>query len=297
MLTMSTAVESIKGSPSVDPVRLHRRARTLIGWLRAEEAKAALTGPQAAAMSIEHDRLAADARGAVSARPAGIDQRDVIGPVSQELASHIEDLRLNAASSAFFNEGWTVAMADLTRTCAIQPSVMIDDANARTNVVDASDPTSIAAVTLPIGTPLVLGATYNPAKQAWVFSSANPNLRVVGQAQGEIPGGHLFGFGVAISASFMQVANYNGRHLLRDGYHRAYGLLARGITHAPVFVREFERFDDLRLPPGLLPQDTYLGPRPPVLLDYLNDDVSAVTSVLVTQKVVIIQALEVATIG
>jgi hypothetical protein len=206
-------------------------------------------------------------------------------------------LRANAVSGVFFNEGWTVAMADLTRVCSLQPSVMIDDANARTASIDSSDVRSIAAVTLPIGTPCVLGAAYNPAKQAWVFTSANPNLRVLGQAQGEGPGAHIFGFGVAVSASFMQVANYNGRYLLRDGYHRAYGLLARGITHAPVFVREFGRFEDLRLPPGLLAQDVYLGPRPPVLPDYLNDDVSAITSVLVTQKVVIIQALEVATIG
>jgi len=47
----------------------------------------------------------------------------------------------------------------------------------------------------------------------------------------------------------------------------------------------------------MLPQDAYLGLRPPMLADYLNDDVSAEGAALVTQKVVIIQALEVATLG
>jgi len=95
----------------------------------------------------------------------------------------------------------------------------------------------------------------------------------------------------------MQVASYNRRYLLRDGYHRAYGLLKRGITRAPVFVRDFERFEDLRLPAGMLPQDAYLGTRPPILSDYLDDAVSANGAVLVTQKIVLIQALEVATLG
>jgi hypothetical protein len=119
----------------------------------------------------------------------------------------------------------------------------------------------------------------------------------VGEAQGPGQGAHIFGFGVAIHPSFMQVASYNGRFLLRDGYHRAYGLLARQITHAPVFVRDFERFEDLRLPQGLLPQDAYLGSRPALLTDYFNNDVSADASVLVTQKIVVIQALELATVG
>jgi hypothetical protein len=123
------------------------------------------------------------------------------------------------------------------------------------------------------------------------------NLRVFGQAQGEMPLARIFGFAVAVSFSFMQVASLNGRLLLRDGYHRAYGLLRRGITHAPVFTKAFERIEDMRLPQGMLPQDAYLGSCPPTLADYLNDDVSAPGATLITQRIVIIQALEVATLG
>jgi hypothetical protein len=218
-------------------------------------------------------------------------------PAPTDLANHIEQLRQSGTAAAFFDEGWTIEVVDLRRVCAVQPNVFTEEAAQRSAGVDANDVTSIATVTLPIAAPSVLGAAYNAAKQAWVFSSANPNLRIVGQAQGPGPGAHIFGFAVALSPSFMQVASYNGRYLLRDGYHRAYGLLAGGITHAPVFVKDFERFEDLHLPPGLLPQDAYLGPRPPVLADYLNRDVSANTSILVTQKIVIIQALELATLG
>ena len=65
----------------------------------------------------------------------------------------------------------------------------------------------------------------------------------------------------------------------------------------PVFVREFATFNELALPAGLLPQDVFLGDRPPLLADYLNDDVSAAIQMPATQKIVIVQALELSTLG
>ena len=109
--------------------------------------------------------------------------------------------------------------------------------------------------------------------------------------------GAVFGFIVGVSGSFMQVASFRGRLLLRDGYHRALGLISRDIFEVPVFYREFETFEDLRVPPGMLPQDAYLGDRPPLLTDYLNSAVSAITTVPAMQKVVVVQALEIATLG
>jgi hypothetical protein len=52
----------------------------------------------------------------------------------------------------------------------------------------------------------------------------------------------IFGFAVALNPSYMQVVHYRGRYFLRDGYHRAYGLLSRGITVVPAFVRETTTF-------------------------------------------------------
>ena len=65
----------------------------------------------------------------------------------------------------------------------------------------------------------------------------------------------------------------------------------------PVFTREYETFTDMRLPAGLSPQDTYLGDQPPLLSDYLHNGVSASIVMPVTQKVVIVQGVEVATLG
>ena len=74
----------------------------------------------------------------------------------------------------------------------------------------------------------------------------------------------------------MQVGRYNGQYFLRDGYHRAYGLLSRGIDIVPAFVRDITAVEELIPDPrAMLPQDGYRGVRPPVLPDYLDDTVSA----------------------
>ena len=60
-------------------------------------------------------------------------------------------------------------------------------------------------------------------QQTWIVTSANMNLRIVGNI-GPLPmapGGSVLGFGVFAGPSFMQVARRNGRYFLRDGYHRA----------------------------------------------------------------------------
>ena len=51
------------------------------------------------------------------------------------------------------------------------------------------------------------------------------------------------------------------------------------------------------MPNGMIPLDAYLGDRPPLLTDYLNSAVSAITTVPAMQKVVVVQALEIATLG
>jgi hypothetical protein len=99
------------------------------------------------------------------------------------------------------------------------------------------------------------------------------------------------GFSVAIATSFVQVARFQGLFLLRDGYHRAFGLLRRGISVVPAFVLDFG-LQELGLPSGMLPQGAYLGDRPPILPDYLDDSVSADVMLPATQKMIVVHGME-----
>jgi hypothetical protein len=66
---------------------------------------------------------------------------------------------------------------------------------------------------------------------------------------------------------------------------------------APALVKEFQSFEEVGLPQGLLPQGAYPGDKPPRLTDYLDDLVAADTSVPVVQKMVVVQGLELSSVG
>jgi hypothetical protein len=123
-------------------------------------------------------------------------------------------------------------------------------------------------------------------------------LRIIGNFAGPVgPGLIGFGFAVAVLPSFLQVAKVQGRYVLRDGYHRAYGFLRRGISTVPAFVRSFGQFEELGLPVGLLPPSVYLGERPPTLSDYDDDLVSESVMLPASQKMVVIHGLELSPLG
>ena len=88
------------------------------------------------------------------------------------------------------------------------------------------------------------------------------------------------------------MARIGDRLLLRDGYHRAVGFLARGVHVIPCLTREFDNLEKLA-PSGMLPQNAFLGARPPLLPDYLDDTVAIDVEVPVASKLVVVQALEV----
>lgn len=275
-----------------------RPARALIGWMNPAQAALCLASQRADHQSNpEYLQTAERLRAAVAARPSWIEQTDVVGDPPERLAEYGKSLTQHPAIAAFFGQGWRVAIVDLSKVCALQPLVFSDGLE-RMSSMQPSDPLSLAQISLPTPTPVPIPAQFDSFKQAWVFSSPNPNLRITGQAGGPVqPGLNAFGFMVGLTPSYMQVVCCRGRHLLRDGYHRAFGFLRLGITHVPAFVRDFGRVDEMGLPAGLLNSDIFLGDRPPLLIDYHRDDVSAEVLAPATRKVVIVQGMELSMLG
>jgi hypothetical protein len=240
------------------------------------------------------------ARDTVAARGEGVDQTDLVTARPSGLNGHVEALKGSAAATQMVAEGWEVALVDLRRVCAFQPIVFSDQAVERVRGIDADDVAAVAAVTLPVPSSVALPILFDQVRQAWIVSSANPNLRVVGasslpQGPNGVP---MLGFSVAVGVSFLQVVQYGGRWFLRDGYHRAFGFLRSGISIVPAFVRKMTVFEEMVPDPRItLPQDSYRGPRPPVLADYLDDAVAASVRIPATHKMVVVQALELTPIG
>lgn len=139
---------------------------------------------------------------------------------------------------------------------------------------------------------------FDEERRTRLISGSNPNLKLVGHYGGRVQEDAplSFGFNVAVMPSFLQVARHHGRYVLRDGYHRAFELLQRGITRVPAFVRDFG-VGALGLGAGLFETDVYLGPRPALLPDFLDDAVAADVLIPVVQKMIVIQGMELTPLG
>jgi hypothetical protein len=236
----------------------------------------------------------------VAARAEGLDQEGAVFGAPPELAEHESALR--ERYPAMFDEGWVVRMADLSKLCAFQPVVYTDQARERAAVAadKDGDVRQLAALTLPTGSPPPLRASFDEKRNAWVIVSSNRNLRLVGRFTAPVPGAPVgggaggtpgFGFVVTTMPSHLQVVELAGRYFLRDGYHRAIGLLAAGTAVVPALVASFSAIEELVVP-GALPQATYTGARPPTLPDYLSNDVSTEVQLPVSQRMVLVQGLE-----
>lgn len=175
-MTMS-ALEAVplQAPPSQAP-QLVRPGRALIGWMRSDQAQGFLQGvmtdPALATDAIER------AHQAVAARPARIDHDAIITSVPAELTEHVRALEASLATKPMHDEGWKVALVDLTKVCAFQPAIVSDQAIARVQAVGTDDLVSIAAITLPLSQGDEVPVQYDPIHQAWTVTSPNLNLRI-----------------------------------------------------------------------------------------------------------------------
>ena len=276
------------------PTYAKRKARALIGWMSEQEGILWAAGRDTqVALNPEHAATCKRARDNVGSRAHGIDQSNLFAPIPSELTPHIDALKADQESAQVLATSGEIRIVDLRRVCAAQPHVLIEDAVNRVRDFPSKDLVGIAGLTLPLPTREPFPVTFDQFKSSWLLGSPNPNLRVLGQFNTSFgPGLSGYGFVVAQQKSYMKVAGVNGRYFLSDGYHRAYGLLVAGITQVPALVKEFATLEEVQMAPGMLPPSAYLGDRPPLLLDYLDDLVSVDTHVPATTKMIVIQALE-----
>lgn len=281
------------------PSQVLRPARALLGWMSPEEGCLALASRRIdKASNTEFLTRVTLARSNAARRPKFSDQKELLTEPPRELSEHIAKLQLAEGSAAMFAGGWTVKIADLSKVIGLQPCIYSDHAEERTGKIDSSKMTSIAEISLPLPSHDQVPTQYDEAQQVWLVSSRNPNLKIVGNLAAPVkPGVTAFGFLVSVMPSFVQVALYQGRLVLRDGYHRSLGCLRRGINKVPVFYKEFGQFEDIGIGPGMLPTSSYLGDKPPYLTDYSADDVSADVMLPASQKMVLIHGIETSVLG
>ncbi len=273
--------------------------RALIGWLEEEEAARWLSGNEfQPARDPLHRELARRAKFKVDARPPFLPGPLPCTAPSTTLEHHLGLLRSHPESAHLVAQLGEPMLVDLRGVIAAQKQILVADAEIRVRSAVGTDELGLARITLPLPRREPISWTFDAQRNAFIVTSPNPNLRVAGHFNstvgGEAPGIVFDGFGFALSyqRSYLQVAVIAGRPVLRDGYHRSYGLLKAGISRVPAFVKHYATWEDAGMPSGLLPEAVCLGDRPPMLTDYLDDGVAMDRWIPATRRLLLIQAID-----
>lgn len=275
---------------------MRRQGRVLIGWMPQEKAVKTLAGRDGSSRDPDLINRVSAARRAVAERVGTFISEGAVFDLPEVLHAYAERVMERPEFGAYRRGGWKIRMVDLRKVCAVQEIVHLDHAVQRFDGIAPDDIEAIARVCLPLEADTsAVKLHYSEHDRYWMLSSENPNLNICAhfsenQQTGDgrtMPG---YGFCAEAQPSFVQVVYHRGRYILRDGYHRTLGLVARGITHIPAVYREFDEFESLCLDHGNLAEPTYLGNNPATVFDYLDDDVSAEMSLSIKKTIVIIEA-------
>jgi hypothetical protein len=185
----------------------------------------------------------------------------------------------------------TVAVIDLQKIVVFQRQINLRYAGQLQKMIGDWGPRDEQMMNfcLAIDQPTPAIKRYQASENTFMFHSASTDARFLGsalvdasQVTGHIPMGRAqsaivlyIGYG----PNALSVVSTNGRLILSNGSHRAYALMAAGITHVPAVVQRATRDDELQLvvPRVLQEKQLYLdNPRPPMLKDYFSESLHAV---------------------
>jgi hypothetical protein len=167
----------------------------------------------------------------------------------------------------FHGLAWTLGVVDLRRLVSFQRRLVLND-----ELIDGREPhdwTARTQVALPRGR----NSTFD---RAWhtsgvTLTSENPDLTVRWHTTHE--NDEVFALMVRHGSPFMEVGCYRGRWFLRDGYHRAYRLLRAGIFEIPAVIVQVVTLEELGAnQPWFFPEEVLFGRRPPLVTDFLADE-------------------------
>jgi hypothetical protein len=270
-------------------------ARWLIGFSEAEASVQALAGRRQSEYDRpEHRERAAEAlRAAAQRRPSfGLD--GVVSEAPPEIAARQEALAQEPGLAEAFATGIRIGLVDLRRVCALQSGVMVDQPAPD---LDPGDLDAILTYTIRPPERPAVDVQYDSARKAWVILAPDPNLRVVGEFRTDLQEGAIgLGFELRQFGSSVRAVRHHDRWVLVDGYHRAVGLLARGINVVPALVGDAPTEALVKGAAGIRPE-VFLGPRPPMLPDFWDDEVSAEVDLPATTRVLLVEALDVRAFG
>ncbi len=290
MTSQGAPIEMVEGEPV-----LRRSARALLGWLGEQEGVTTLLGRNPIpGEDVGHLREQWSDANRARTKLGRLEVDDPIVELDSVRLREVANRREIAAS--FHGMNWRPAVVDLRRVLSFQKLIHVDGLEER--LVDAFNEDGLYEVCLPVKQPSPpAGAFTDNDTKGFTISSFNPNLRIAGgqiTAADVSPGPDMPAVRmqavtllVYMGTSYLQVVRYRGRSFIRDGYHRAAGLLKRGIYQVPCIFIEAATFEQVSTPAGAFTYETLYGDeRPPLIEDFWNDSLAADVNQVAVRKVI-----------
>jgi len=280
--------------------------RALIGWLPNEqEAAQFLLGrnPLPTDDVAALQQIIAECRAAVASRPAFTPTNPIVDTGDDPMLRAVKERP--EVQAAFAGLTWFPATVNLREVLAFQKIINTEGLESRLATARTSKE-ELFELCLPENQPLPpTGAIIDLDGKGMTVSALNPNLRIIGNRVSEAqvntaPGAPsmkvmaltLF---VNMGNSYLQVVRYNDRYFIRDGYHRAVGLLRENIDVVPCIVIEARNFEQVVVSGQqhlFLPYEVLYSSHPPRLTDFWDDTASRTVTRLATRKVIRIRGDE-----
>ena len=138
--------------------------------------------------------------------------------------------------------------------------------------------------------------TSSESSNLFAVRAEGPDLRVVRSEQRLDEDGttRTISYKLGWAPSPTQVVHLDGRHILKNGYHRVYAARASGLTSIPCVLIEGSAYSDLENPgqPEFFSQEKVMSDRPPIFADFFSDEISKVVKTRALGRVIVLQPEE-----
>lgn len=279
--------------------------RIPLAWLKSDEAVSFLLGraPKPKEDVVSYTTAWDEARAALNARPAYTETQFTkpLPPMLKEVAEQFR--RRPEAMQTFQGQDWELRMIDLGNLLGSQKQIHTDSIDSRVEAYSENDPAALFSLLLPEEKADDVLVTVDQASKSFTITAMNPNLSVMAMTSAEVPSSQapggiskmtkIYGYAVAVKPSYATAVEYRGRMFLRDGYHRCYGLLKKGVRWVPAVVVRAQSYQQLGAnTAAFLPEEILFSERPLFLRDYFDDSVTATVWQKTPRKIVRIRAEE-----
>lgn len=195
-------------------------------------------------------------------------------------SDHIERLQQFPVFQRLYGgRKWSVRLIEISKIRSLVWWINTGYAENSTGEVENEDNSKLLQLCLPTDLPrrpVEIGLT-KESPPGFLMVTDDLNLTVVEAGIESTSGQEMqVVFKIGRNAVFMEVVSLGGHYLLKDGHHRAYSLMARGIKRVPCILVEGEdlsRIEHQNKPYALSPE-TFLGDKAPVVADLLDPDLT-----------------------